>query len=124
MAWNDYRSSPPPGTALGHRDDLVDRSARSVLIDSGKGGFPVLLVASKGMIRAFVNSCPHQDLPLDYRSSDIISADGAIVLCSNHQAGFRIDDGIGVLDLGHDCDLDVIPITIDADGTIRISVAG
>ena len=122
MAWNDYRSSPPAGTLLGHRGDLTEGTAQSLLIDTGNGAFPVLLVASLGMIRAFVNLCPHQDLPLDYRSKDVVSADGTMVLCSNHQAGFRVADGVGVLDLGHDCELETIPIDIDGDGAIRIAI--
>ena len=121
MAWNDYRSSPPVGTLLGDLATLADGTVGSQMIDSGQGGFPVLLVASQGLVRAFVNLCPHQDLPLDYRSADILSADGSLLLCSNHQAGFRVDDGIGVLDLGHDCALERIPIAVDAAGLLRIA---
>ena len=120
MTWNDYRSSPPVGTVLGHRGDLAEGTTLSLSKDTGSGAFPILLVASGGTIRAFVNLCPHQDLPLDAQSREIISADGTTLLCSNHQAGFRIEDGVGVKDLGIDCALDLIPIAVDDDGSIHI----
>jgi nitrite reductase/ring-hydroxylating ferredoxin subunit len=121
MMWNTYRSSPPPGTPLCRLDDLSVSRVVSVAPDSGLGAFPILVVATGDGPRAYMNLCPHLDLPLDLRSSDILSADGTMILCSNHQAGFRITDGVGVKDLAIDCDLEPVPLACDADGMIRIA---
>jgi nitrite reductase/ring-hydroxylating ferredoxin subunit len=79
-----------------------------------------LVVASRGTVRAFVNICPHQDLPLDYRAANVISADGAMLRCTNHDAAFSIEDGSGVQGLGVGRKLDVIPIETGDDGLIRV----
>lgn len=121
MPWNDYRSSPPPGTLLTTAETLQRMRVVSIAPDSGNGAFPIIVVATPEGPRAYVNLCPHLDMPLDFRSSDIISADGTMLLCSNHQAGFRLTDGLGVKDLGLDCALEAIPLTVDADGAIHIA---
>lgn len=121
MAWDDYRSSPLPGTILTTTETLARERVVSVAPDSGFGAFPILVVATSEGPRAYVNLCPHLDMPLDFRSRDIISADGSMLLCSNHQAGFRLTDGVGVKDLGIDCALEAIPLAVDADGAIRIA---
>ena len=72
---------------------------------------------------AYVNACPHQYLPLDHRGSNVLSADGAVLRCTNHSAGFRVRDGVGVEGLGQDCVLDAIPIVVDDEGRIRVRAA-
>lgn len=73
---------PLEGVVLARVHELADGGTLSLEMD---GGLPVLLVRSKGMIRAFVNACPHQDLPLDYRGPDVLSADGMTIRCTNHE---------------------------------------
>lgn len=121
MPWNDYASSPPPGTPLCTLDDLTRSRVISVAPDNGHGVFPIVVVATDAGPRAYMNLCPHLDLPLDLRSNQILSADGTLLLCSNHQAGFRVTDGVGVKDLAIDCELEPIPLVCDVDGMIRIA---
>ena len=75
---------------------------------------------SAGTLAAYVNACPHQYLPLDHRGANVLSADGTILRCTNHGAGFRVEDGIGVEGLGLNCALDAIPIVVDDEGRIRV----
>ena len=123
----DYRElpgAPPTGAALADAASLDAAGVLALEIDSGDGAFPILLVRSADGPAAFVNLCPHRDLPLTYRSHAVLSADATLVRCSNHDAAFRIDDGHGVDGLAQGCALDVIPITIDADGVIRVGDPG
>ncbi len=83
------------------------------------GGFPVLALRSPGGYRAFVNACPHQFLPLDQRSSSVLSSDGSRLMCSNHQAEFRAADGTGVAGHGLGCTLSRIP-TRELDGDLVV----
>lgn len=69
---------------------------------------------------AYVNACPHQYLPLDYRNDRILSADGALLRCSNHSAGFRLSDGQGVEGFGQGACLDPVPVSVNKDGTVVI----
>jgi nitrite reductase/ring-hydroxylating ferredoxin subunit len=122
--YRDLPGAPPPGAVLAEAASLDATGVLALEIDSGDGAFPVLLVKGRGGPAAFVNLCPHRDLPLTYRSSAVLSADATLVRCSNHDAAFRTDDGHGVDGVAQGCALDVIPITIDADGMIRVDDPG
>lgn len=115
-----YRSAPSAGVALAAAADLDAVGVLAVEIDGGAGAFPVLLVKGAGGVAAFVNLCPHRDLPLTYRSPRVVSADGTLVRCSNHDAAFRIADGAGVEGVAVGCALDPIPVVLGADGLIRV----
>ncbi|MFV0303533.1 MAG: Rieske (2Fe-2S) protein [Paracoccus sp. (in: a-proteobacteria)] len=115
MAWTDYSTAPDPGTPVATLDDLT--GARTLLLDTGRGEFPLLLVRAGETVHAYVNACPHQYLPLDYRGSRILSADGARLICTGHGAMF--DAATGAPLGGADCALDRVPVVIE-DGIIRI----
>jgi nitrite reductase/ring-hydroxylating ferredoxin subunit len=120
-AWKSYRGAPADGTILCDAEDLADGEVKSLKL--GTAAFPILLVRSAGALGAYVNACPHQYLPLDHRSGHVLSADGSVLRCTNHGAGFRVEDGVGVEGLGLNCGLDAIPIVVDDEGRIRVRAA-
>jgi nitrite reductase/ring-hydroxylating ferredoxin subunit len=115
-AWRKYRGAPADGTRVCALDTVPEPGTLCLSL----AGFPVLIARSGDLLRAYVNACPHQYLPLDHKGDRIISADGTILRCTNHLAGFRLDDGEGVEGLGIGCALDPIPVRVDAAGTIVI----
>lgn len=108
MSWTDYRSAPRPGAVLCD-EAAVDRVA-AVAVRGPNGSFPVIVVRSPAGLRAFVNACPHQYLPLDHRGGNILSADGTRLMCSAHGAQFDAASGQGVAGPGMGCALDPVPI--------------
>ena len=76
-------------------------------------GFPILLARCESRLVAYVNACPHQFLPLDYRSKSVLSSDGRILRCTNHGAGFSVQTGDGVEGLGIGTCLCAIPVTLE-----------
>jgi nitrite reductase/ring-hydroxylating ferredoxin subunit len=62
---------------------------------SFRGTFLVGLVA--GEWRAYVNECRHRALPLDLGASSPMSEDGQHLLCHQHGALYRLEDGSCVL---------------------------
>jgi len=52
-----------------------------------------LLVATPDGARAFRNLCPHVPIPLDRDGEPLLSADGLFLVCRNHGAVFRPEDG-------------------------------
>jgi len=107
-AWRDFPGAPGPGAVICAAADLPQTGVRSFDLD----GFPLLLVVSAEGLRAYVNACPHQYLPLDWRSSNILSGDGETLRCSNHDAGFDACTGAGIDGLGQGCALDPVPVTV------------
>lgn len=118
-AWRSYSSAPEEGALVCPASDVPARGARCLTISSPKGDFPLLLVRDGTGVRGFVNACPHQYLPLNYRSDAVLSADGQRLLCSAHGAAF--DAVTGACLSGEAADgLDPVPLTEDAQGNLRI----
>jgi nitrite reductase/ring-hydroxylating ferredoxin subunit len=115
-AWRKYRGAPVDGTRVCPLAAVPEPGTLGIDL----AGFPVLLARADGLLRAFVNACPHQYLPLDHKGDRLISADGTILRCTNHQAGFRLENGEGVEGHGIGCTLDRIPVTVDATGHVVI----
>lgn len=73
-------------------DDIPDGSARG--FGPAPGGFTGLFaVRQGGVVRAYVNACPHLGVPLDWVPGRFLSTDGTRILCATHGAEFRIADG-------------------------------
>jgi nitrite reductase/ring-hydroxylating ferredoxin subunit len=90
--------------------------AEVTLVDHDDFG-PIVVVRRGAEVRAFRDLCPHQWLPLTYRSPKILSADGTRLRCSNHGAEFSIEDG-HPFDATLPCGLEPVPVHVDGDGRI------
>jgi nitrite reductase/ring-hydroxylating ferredoxin subunit len=110
LAWTDFPDAPALGASLCQAADLPETGVLSLQLD----GYPVLLLRLGGTLRAYVNACPHQFLPLDHHGDNLLSADGKHLLCTNHAAVFRADDGIGIEGEGLNCALSPIPVVVVA----------
>ena len=118
MSWKDLSSAPAAGTAVCAAAAVAPTASR--MVETERGRFPLLLVATSEGIRAYLNACPHQFLPLDYRADGVLSADGTRLLCSSHGAAFDAATGEGVAGFGVGCALDRVPVTVGPDGMVRI----
>lgn len=116
MAWTDYSSAPAAGTPVCALAQVQGVLSLSVTTD--KGAFPMLVVRSGDDLRAYVNACPHQYLPLDYRGDQLLSADGTKLMCTAHGARFDILTGEAIE--GADCGLDPVPVAV-AEGMVLIT---
>lgn len=120
MSWQDYASAPPLGTLVCARGEVT--GTLTLLVESARGRFPMLLVETSAGLRAYVNACPHQYLPLDYRSASLLSADGTALMCSAHGAMFDAETGEGTGGEGLGCALDRVPV-VERQGQIIIGDA-
>jgi nitrite reductase/ring-hydroxylating ferredoxin subunit len=78
--------------ALCHADEIADGQARGFLVGEGVARRDVILVRRDGVLRAYVNACPHQGTPLE-TFPDRFLDQGGLLVCSTHGARFRIEDG-------------------------------
>lgn len=122
QAWQKYRSAPVPGTRIIKTDELpTDDCTLGLTVQSEKGSFPLLLVNLNEALLAYVNACPHQYLPLDQRGKRILSQDGEVLRCTNHDATFSARTGQGVGGHGLGCALDPVPVKVDEEGWLVIA---
>ncbi len=103
MSWRDLSTAPASGTVICEAAGVEGLHAFDL------AGFPLLVIRDREGLRGFVNLCPHQFLPLDFRGDRILSADGTRLICSSHQAQF--DSCSGAVCAGPaDCGLDPVPL--------------
>ncbi|MFM9888898.1 MAG: Rieske (2Fe-2S) protein [Burkholderiales bacterium] len=76
-------------------DEIGEGQARGFLVGEGAARRDVILLRRGGVVRAYVNSCPHQGTPLETFPDRFLDADGLLV-CSTHGARFRVEDGVCV----------------------------
>ena len=113
MSWRDISTAPDPGTVVCNIEEVEGARAFDL------SGFPLVVISDAAGLRGFVNLCPHQYLPLDYKGDRILSADGQSLICTSHQARFDAHTG-EVCDGPASCGLDVVPLR-QSDGKICIA---
>ena len=73
-------------------DDIPDGGARG--FGASPGGFTGLFAVRRGeRVFAYVNSCPHVGVSLDWAPHQFLSRDGAQIVCATHGAMFEIETG-------------------------------
>ncbi len=71
----------PEAGAIGHECALGTREAS------------LILLRHDGRIRAYLNSCPHTGVRLEWRSHEFFDADGRYLQCATHGALFEPGTG-------------------------------
>lgn len=110
-AWKSYARAPEPGRRICAAAEAPAHGAKCFDLD----GFPLLLVRVGEGLKAYVNACPHQYLPFDHKGDRISSADGRVIRCTSHGAGFSAETGEGVEGLGLGLALDPVPVSLRGD---------
>lgn len=121
-------STPPtppivhPGEALCHLTDLTDPPSKCFTLQFDDGEkVEIFVVRQDGEAFAYVNECPHQLLPLNWKDDTFLTLDKSRILCVMHGATFKIDTG-DVLSgpmPGNSC-LMKVPVSV-IDGEIRLA---
>jgi nitrite reductase/ring-hydroxylating ferredoxin subunit len=70
-----------------------DEIARGRFVRIGHGFDSLLIGRVGGGWRAYTNVCRHRALPLDLGARSPMSDDGRYLLCSQHGALYRLEDG-------------------------------
>lgn len=83
---------------MGARFTLTDAQreeiARGRFVRLGTPFASVLVGCVRGAWRAYKNECKHRALPLDLGARSPSSDDGKYLLCHQHGALYRLDDGL------------------------------
>jgi nitrite reductase/ring-hydroxylating ferredoxin subunit len=102
-------------------DAIPEGAARGFVLGEGRDRREFVLVRRGGVLRAYVNSCPHQSTPLETFADKFLNEDGSLLVCSTHGARFRVEDGYCVSGPCQGKRLQPVAITID-DGSIAVTL--
>lgn len=75
--------------------DIEEGRARGFVVGEG-AQLDLILARRGGVLLAYVNSCPHQGVPLETFPDKFLTTDGSQFICSAHGARFRVEDGFCV----------------------------
>ncbi len=90
---------PRRGIVLCRLDEIAEPGARSFTFPAAEPEgrpFHGFVVRREGGLHGYVDSCPHTGAPLPAEPDRYLDAKGEWILCWNHGAMFRIDDGLCV----------------------------
>jgi nitrite reductase/ring-hydroxylating ferredoxin subunit len=98
----------------GQRDEI----ARGRFVRVGAGPAGALVGRVGGEWRAYANVCRHRAVPLDLGASSPMSDDGRYLLCHQHGALYRREDGRCASGPCAGESLAALRVTEDGDGTL------
>ena len=81
----------------------------------------VILIKYEDQVKAFLNNCPHQDVPLNEAYKIDVNPFEKTMKCSVHDAFFRIEDGLCIEGPCWDEALKEVLITVDDGGDIYLA---
>lgn len=118
-AWRLRPNAPPAGHPLCAVDALPEGAAREFVFGAGVSAFSMFAVRRSGRVHAYLNLCPHFSLPLNQRRDAFLTPDGDRLMCTQHLAVFRIEDGVCVEGACVGGRLEPIAVAVEA-GVVRI----
>ncbi|RLA23066.1 MAG: Rieske (2Fe-2S) protein [Gammaproteobacteria bacterium] len=75
-------------------DDIEEGRTRRAIFPDGNAQHTMILVREGESVHGFDNLCPHYNLPLDFNGDDFMHPERNLIRCKNHQALFRMSDGV------------------------------
>jgi nitrite reductase/ring-hydroxylating ferredoxin subunit len=83
-------SAADGGHVLCALDDIPDPGGKGFTL---AGRPPFFVVRTGDRVRGYINTCPHQGTPLDWKPDTFLTYDKSLIQCSTHWAKFSIEDG-------------------------------
>jgi nitrite reductase/ring-hydroxylating ferredoxin subunit len=74
-------------------DSLADPGTQNVVLGEGEDELDIIVVQTNGERHAYINSCPHQFIPLETFPNRFLTADKKHFVCSGHGARFVLTTG-------------------------------
>lgn len=77
-----------------HAEDIPDNTAKGFSLDADSGEIGFFVVRKNKQYFAYVNSCPHTGINLEWIADQFLDHAGDLIQCSLHGAKFNIEDGL------------------------------
>jgi nitrite reductase/ring-hydroxylating ferredoxin subunit len=69
-------------------EGMADPGTRNVVLGEGPDELDIVIVQTGGVRHAYINSCPHEYIPLETFPNHFLTEDKKHLLCSGHGARF------------------------------------
>ena len=111
---------PSPGVRLCALDEIKDPGAKGFRFRAGDYLFMGFVVLRAGVVRGYVDRCPHTGTPLALIGDRFLTREGDLILCSTHGALFRPGDGFCLAGPCEGLALAPWPVVV-ADGAVVVA---
>ena len=74
-------------------EGMADPGTRNVVLGEGPDELDIVIVQTAGVRHAYINSCPHEYIPLETFPNHFLTEDKKHFLCSGHGARFVLATG-------------------------------
>jgi nitrite reductase/ring-hydroxylating ferredoxin subunit len=124
MTAKDYADGAKPGAGavgdvLCRLADIPDRDSRAFTITLSGEGREIFAVRLADEVFAYVNVCPHRQMPLNWKPDVFLAYDKSRIVCTMHAATFDIRQGHCLTGPCPGQSLEAVPIVIE-DGVVRL----
>ena len=103
---------------LCHTNEINDPGSKSFEIKYGRKHISLFVVHKDGSFNAYINSCPHTGVNLDWQQDQFLDMDKALIQCATHDALFEIDSGECIAGPCAGDALTAIPLSVQDDELI------
>ena len=107
------------GDVLCRLADIGDRDSRAFTIALSGAEREIFAVRLGDEVFAYVNVCPHRQMPLNWKPDVFLAYDKSRIVCTMHAATFDIRQGHCLTGPCPDQSLESVPIVIE-DGIVRL----
>ncbi len=74
--------------------EIPDPGSKAFEIEQGRRKLSLFVVQKDGKFSAYINSCPHTGVNLEWQEDQFLDMDNMFIQCSTHDALFEIDTGL------------------------------
>ena len=74
-------------------EEIPDPGSRAFEVGEGRKAVSLFVVHKDGAFNAYINSCPHTGVNLEWQEDQFLDMDNAFIQCSTHDALFEVDSG-------------------------------
>lgn len=103
-------------------DDIEEPGAKGFEFEEAGSKYNLFVVRKDDELRAYKNSCPHTNAPLEWMPDQFLDMDNSFIMCAIHGALFRVDDGYCLRGPCAGMSLQALPLTV-SDGEIQVDIA-
>lgn len=111
-------AATPNPRRLCRLSDIADGGSQRFTADVDGSPQALMAVRRDRRVFVYVNACPHIGAPLDFLPGRFLNSEGTHILCANHGALFRIEDGLCVHGPCAGKALQAIPAAVSGDDVL------